>query len=47
MTEEMTIIALLAICLIGMLILGVEAKEIALAIGSGLVGYLKGKGDSK
>ena len=39
-SEELTIVALLAIAMGAMLILGVESKEAVSAIGGGLVGYL-------
>ena len=43
--EQFTIFALMAIALVSLGLLGVEAKEIAIAIGGGLIGYLKGRGD--
>lgn len=38
--DSLAIIGAVAISIIAILILGVEAKDIALAIGGGLVGYL-------
>jgi len=38
--EQLTIIAMFGIAIFGMVFLGVESKDIVLAIGSGLVGYL-------
>lgn len=40
--EALAIISLLIIAVMAMPMLGAEAKEIVLAIGSGLVGYLSG-----
>lgn len=42
--EQFTIFALMAIALVALGLLGIEAKEIAIAIGGGLIGYLKGQG---
>ncbi len=38
--EAVAIIGIVAIALVAMFILGAEAKDIPLALGSGLVGYL-------
>lgn len=38
--EQLTIFALMVIAIIGMLALGISAKDIALTVVSGLVGYL-------
>ena len=38
--EAVAIVCIAAIALVAMFILGVEAKDIPLALGSGLVGYL-------
>lgn len=41
-TEAMVIIGAMTIVIISLLILGAEAKEIALGVGMGFVGYLRG-----
>ncbi len=41
--ESLVIVVLGIIALTSMVILGTEAAEITLAVGSGLVGYLSGK----
>lgn len=41
--EGAAIVGLVSIAIIAMLLLGVEAKEIAIAIGSGLIGFIRGK----
>ena len=38
--EPLAILGAVAIAVVSMFLLGLEAKEIALAIGSGLVGYI-------
>ena len=40
LSEELTIIALLAIAICCIVVLGVDGKEAVSAIGGGLVGYL-------
>ena len=40
--EMLTIAVLGAIAIVAMLVLDVEGKEIALAVGGGLIGYIKG-----
>jgi hypothetical protein len=42
--EQMAIFALFVIAVVAIFVLEVNAKEIVIAIGSGLIGYLKGKG---
>ena len=41
--EGAAIIGLVSIAIIAMFLLGVEAKEIAIGIGAGLVGFIRGK----
>ena len=41
--EGAAIVGLVAIAIIAMFLLGINAKEIAIAIGSGLVGFIRGK----
>jgi len=41
--EGAAIIGVVAIAIIAMFVLGINGKEIAIAIGSGLVGYIRGK----
>ena len=42
-TEELTIFSLLAIATGAMTILGVDSKELVIAVASGLTGYLSKK----
>ena len=42
-TEGVVVIGLIAIAIIAIFYLGTGAKEIAIAISSGLVGFLRGK----
>lgn len=41
--EGAAIVGLVTIAIIAMFLLGINAKEIAIAIGSGLVGFIRGK----
>ena len=41
--ESLVIIGLIALAFVSIIMLGVEGKEIAIAIGGGLIGYLRGK----
>lgn len=42
LAEELTIVSLVTIALVSLFLLGVESKEIVIAIAAGLIGYLKG-----
>ncbi len=41
--EGAAIIGLVAIAIIAMFLLGINAKEIAIAVSAGLVGFIRGK----
>lgn len=45
LNEPLAILGVVAIAIVSMFLLGAEAKDIALAVGGGLVGYIsKGTG---
>ena len=44
--ESLVIVILGIIVVASMALMGAEARDITLAVGSGLVGYLKGKGST-
>jgi len=44
--DGMAIIAIASIAIMAMFLLGIDSKEIVLCVGSGLVGFLKGKSSS-
>lgn len=44
--EALAIVGVIGIAIVSMFVLGAEAKDIALAIGGGLIGYIS-KGVSK
>jgi hypothetical protein len=39
-TEQMAIIGAMTVAIVSLIVLGVEAKEIALGVGIGFIGYL-------